>query len=77
MTNVNFRKTAKGYTADYQRNDGFGFEPRHYKATDVEKIATGFGWQSADQQVHGEEWTVAEMLIVGGQVRPYRITSTL
>lgn len=77
MSNVNFRKTAKGYSADYQRNDGFGFERRHYRNEDANRVAQGFGWKDADVEVPGEGWTVAEMLIVGGQLTPYRVTSTI
>ena len=75
MSNVNFRKTPKGYTADYQRADGFGFERRHFRASDINDLAKHYGWQTADDEVPGEEWTVAEMLIVGGAIRPYRVTT--
>lgn len=73
MSNVNFRKTAKGYTADYQRRDGFGLERRYYRRADVIERAEHYGWDSPDQDVPGEGWTIAESLIVGGAVRPYRI----
>lgn len=75
MSNVNFRKTAKGYSADYQRNDGFGFERRYYSADALNKAAAHYKWASADEVVPGEGWTVAEMLIVGRVVMPYRVTS--
>ena len=73
MSNVNFRKTQNGYSADYQRNDGFGFERRYFRASDMQSLAKHHGWNSADDEVPGEGWTVAEMLIVGGAVRPYRV----
>ena len=69
----NFRKTAKGYSADYQRNDGLGLERRYYGAPEVNHAAAQYKWASADDIVPGEGWTVAEMLIVGGVVAPYRV----
>lgn len=75
MSNVNFRRTNKGYSAEYQRSNGFGFETRYYRREDVESyIAQAkLGWDSPDQDVPGEGWTVAEMLIVGDAIRPYRV----
>ena len=76
MSNINFRKTAKGYSADYQRNDGFGWERRYYRAADVESMARHYGWESAGQEVHGEGWTVAEMLVThNSSLRPYRVSA--
>lgn len=76
MSNINFRVTRKGYSADYQRRDGFGFERRYYRRTDVQAWAESYGWDSCDQIVPHEEWTVAEMLIQGGVPTPYRVTQT-
>lgn len=77
MSNVNFRKTEQGYSADFQRKDGFGFERRYYRADELNEIAQRYGWQSADEEVPGEGWTVAEMLIVGGGAcAPYRVCVT-
>jgi hypothetical protein len=73
MTNINFRKTPKGYSADFQRNDGFGFERRFFKASDLHNLAMHYGWQSADDKVHTDECTVAEMLIVQDGAKPYRV----
>lgn len=75
MSNVNFRKTPKGYSADYQRADGFGLERRYYSQSDMDSLARHHGWESADQEVPGEGWTVAEMLIVGGAIRPFRVST--
>lgn len=77
MSSINFRKTAKGYSADYQRNDGFGLERRYYRASEMADLAAHHGWDSADAIVPGEGWTVAEMLIVGGAIRPYRVAATI
>lgn len=77
MSNINFRKTAKGYSADYQRDDGFGFERRYYRASDLHAAARHFGWESADDEVPGENRTVAEMLINGREVQPYRVSGVI
>lgn len=76
MSNVNFRKTRKGYSAQYQRQDGFGFETRYFKGEEITELAQKHGWKSPDEQVPGENWTVAEMLIVGQALRPYRIATS-
>ena len=74
MSDINFRKTGKSYSVDYQRNNGCGFERRFYRIEDVNNCAKDHGWSSADDQVHGEEWTVAEMFITCQVVQPYRVT---
>jgi hypothetical protein len=74
MSNINFRKTAKGYSADYQRKDGFGWERLLYRASDLHNLAKHYGWQSADD-VTADGISFAEMLIVQGGVTPYRVVS--
>lgn len=75
MNIINFRKTAKSYSTDHQRSDGCGWERRYYRAADINAIARHLGWESGDQEVHGENWTFAEMIITHGCVRPYRVTA--
>lgn len=70
---MTFRKTRKGYSYDYQCLDGINFERRYYRKKDVEECAKHFRWSSLDEQVHGEDITVAELLIEGNQVLPYRV----
>lgn len=68
MSNINFRKTNKSYSADYQRKDGFGLERRFFRAADVNDLARHYGWEFADE-------TLAEALIVQQVVTPYRVVS--
>lgn len=76
MSNINFRITFKGYSADWQRRDGSGFERHFYRWSDINSLAKHYGWQSCDEEVPGEGWTVAEMLIqMNDQVRPYRVVT--
>lgn len=73
MNTINFRKHSKTYSADYQRLDGFGLERRFYRISDVDKEARGLGWDSPDEVVPLEDCTVAEMLIRGRVVTPFRV----
>ncbi len=75
MSNINFRKTAKGYSADFQRRDGFGWERWLYRASDLDSLAKHYGWQSADEMVSSDGVSFAEMLIVQGAANPYRVVS--
>ena len=73
MSQINFRITPKGFSADFQRADGFGFERRHYRRADINALAQHYGWASCDDEVPGEGWTVAEMLIqMSDDPQPYR-----
>ena len=74
---INFRKTAKGYSADYQRKDGFGFglERRFFRASDMNDLARHYGWGSADEVLPGDEMSFAEMIIEQQGATPYRVVS--
>jgi len=73
MSNINFRTTPKGFSADWQRADGFGFERHYYRRSDIKDLAQHYGWASCDDDVPGEGWTVAEMLIqMSDYPQPYR-----
>jgi hypothetical protein len=74
MTNINFRKTPKGYSADFQRNDGLGMERRFFRASDMNNLAQHYGWTSADD-VTVDGITFAEMLITQDGVTPYRVAT--
>lgn len=73
MSSINFRPTGRSYSAEYQRADGFGYETRYYRRADAARLATRYGWTSPDDVVPAEGWTIAEAMIVGGIVRPYRV----
>jgi len=76
MSNINFRRTLKGYSADWQRRNGFGFERHFYRWSDIDSLARHHGWASPDDEVPGEGWTVAEMLIqMSDDARPYRVVT--
>lgn len=71
MSNINFRTTPKGYSADFQRTDGL--ERRYYRRADINALAQHYRWASCDDEVPGEGWTVAEMLIqMSDDPQPYR-----
>ena len=74
MTNINFRKTAKGYSADDQSNNGLGRERRLYRASDLNNLAQHYGWESAEDEAN-DEISFAEMMILHGVARPYRVVS--
>ena len=75
MTNINFRNTAKGYSADYQSNNGLGQERRFFRASDMNDLARHYGWGSADEVLPGDEMSFAEMIIEQQGATPYRVVS--
>jgi hypothetical protein len=75
MTNINFRNTAKGYSADYQSNNGLGRERRFFRASDMNDLARHYGWGSADEVLPGDEMSFAEMIIEQQGATPYRVVS--
>ena len=70
MRDINFRKYAEGYSADFQNRNGDGSKRHYYKKSEVNDTALRLGWDSADAEVPGEQRTVAEMLIANQAVGP-------
>lgn len=79
MSNISFRKTRGGnYSAEYQRNDGFGYETRYYHPAELAATAgrheADLNWLDEDSG-HGDDMTMAELIILTASPRPFRVTS--
>jgi hypothetical protein len=73
-SSINFRKTRKGYSADYQRADGLGYEQRYYSRVVLQELCRYYGW-STPEDSSTDDLSIAEELIIGGMVKPYRVVS--
>lgn len=72
MSNINFRKTAKGYAANFQRADGLGLETRYYRREEVRDAING---NDPDAWYIEGEITNAEVAIIERHALPYRVVA--